>query len=735
MPSIVTPLQLTASASLLANSGFKGFPAGLQASIDAFNATTLMSNFISAVTAYKAKSFANSTTLTSVLSIGDDVCPGLGNSIPASPLGTYTYLSNEYLVNYLGDFKPDFNPSGFSNLIEQTCSAYLGNGDYGQLTQGFMSAQGFTSIVNQFIESSVNANEYLGPTFSNMDDLTTAGVASVNTDLKNFGVDLANQGELWDPTNLDLYGTPAGLIQQISKLAGIQNQAIPSLQDALVSLGLDSTDIKNLVQNNQVRLNNPDGLTPNEFDKLQKVAYTALTMINADDLTQILDILDVTTPNITSLEQLLDPTKTFPLSYQTMQTPSPNGPVPIFGSNGAVNSGIAPIVNSYLPTATGCDELGKIIPPADAVANKAIEVALKQINNIPASTLPELAETVLGNADNPWTPDDPYLANDIVSTPSSANPAIPEYFQAVADVPEGVDITDTDYWRPTELGGLSTMAGLPLIEAQTTTVDPSVTDYFEENVATGTGPNGTITIYDVLGLALDSNDFASRLDAATAAIEELEEVVTAGDFVIGKNYTILSVGTTDFTLIGALSNTVGESFDATGAGTGDGTASQIGALNDAYIALAAAGSNPAVITEVNNANAAILALNDAPAGTPQIDTLNTAWVYMANLMNLSYKYTTEAGYNYFLTYPGQKISIYGFVQSLPGYGLLTAEGEAAEFLENLADTTTRGGQAIVGVMREARNQERLNASRLYNANQIPSDPPLAPVPVIPPVNT
>lgn len=733
MPSIITPLQLTASASLLANTGFKGFPAGLQTSIDAFNATTLISNYISAVTTYKARSFANASTLTSVLSIGNSVCPGLGNSIPASPLGTYSYLSSEYLVNYLGAFKPNFSPSGFSNLIEQTCAAYLGNGDYGQLTQGFMSAQGFTSTINQFINSSVNANQYLGPTFDGMSALTTAGIANINTDLENFGVDLANQGELWDMSNLDLYGTPAGLIQQISALAGIQNQAIPALQDALISVGLTTTDIKNLVQNNQVRLNNPNGLTLNEFDKLQKVAYSALTMVGSDDLVQILDILDVTTPNITSLEQLLDPTKTFPLSYLTMQTPSPNGPVPIFGANGAVNSSITPIVNSYLPTATGCDELGKIIPPADAVANKAIEVALKQINNIPETSLPKLAETVLGNDDNPWTPDEPYLANDIVSVPS-ADPKIPEYFQAIADVPEGVDITDTDYWEPTELGGLSTMDGLPLIEAQTTAVDPSVTDYFEENVATGTGPNGTITIYDILGLAMDSNDFASRLDTATAAIEELEEVVTAGDFVIGKNYTILTVGTTDFTLIGAATNTVGESFDATGVGTGDGTASQIGALNDAYLAIQAAGSNSAVITAVNDANAAILALRDAPAGCPQIDTLNTAWIYMANLMNLSCKYTTESGYNYFLTYPGQKISIYGFVQSLPGYGLLTANGEAAEFLENLADTTTLGGQAVIGVMREARNQERLNASGLYNANQIPSNPPLTPVPVIPPVN-
>lgn len=48
--------------------------------------------------------------------------------------------------------------------------------------------------------------------------------------------------------------------------------------------------------------------------------------------------------------------------------------------------------------------------------------------------------------------------------------------------------------------------------------------------------------------------------------------VTAGSFVVGKTYRILTLGNTDFTLIGAVSNTIGLHFIATGAGTGTGTA-------------------------------------------------------------------------------------------------------------------------------------------------------------------
>jgi len=49
--------------------------------------------------------------------------------------------------------------------------------------------------------------------------------------------------------------------------------------------------------------------------------------------------------------------------------------------------------------------------------------------------------------------------------------------------------------------------------------------------------------------------------------------ITAGNFITGIAYTIVTLGSTDFTQIGAPSNTVGVNFIATGPGTGTGTAS------------------------------------------------------------------------------------------------------------------------------------------------------------------
>ena len=678
MASIVSPLQLTVFANLAQNQGLNPFPPALASAIQTINATTVIANFIAAVNFYKSQSWATQATLTNLLSIGSSVCPALGNSVPVTPIGSYPYLDSEYLVNYFAPVDGStIDPSGFTNLIEQTCAAYLGNGDAGKFSQGFMAVQSYIASTNRYINSSVNANQYLGPLFTNMSDLTTANIASASTDLTSYGVDLANQGNLWNMAKLDLYGTPAGLIQQISALAGIRGRTIPALQNAMLAVGLTSTNIADIVNDNRVGLNRPTGLTPNDFDRLQLLAYNAMHMISGDALTQILDILGVTTPNITELSDLLNPVKMFPLSYASLQTPSPNGATPIFNATGSVNSSITPIVNSYLPTASGCDELGKIIPPAAATANKAIQVALQQINNISTTNLPALANVILGNVDNPWNVTQPYLANSVVSTGSPQ----PSYSRATDDVPAGTDINNTAYWTPTTLGGLSTMAGLPLIESQTTPVDTSVTNYINTNMATGTGPGGTITTYDVLGLALDADNFAAQLATATTAINTMQ-----------------------------------------GAGS-------LNTLNTAYTNILLAGNDAAVQTQINNANAAIAALS----ADPNVTTLNTAWCYMANYMNLSAKYISQAGIDYFNLQPGDQNSIYSFSQNLLSYGLLTPAGDAAEFLENIADTATLGGQAIVGVMREGRNNARLAAAGLYNTNQIPSTPEVAPIPVITPV--
>jgi len=69
-------------------------------------------------------------------------------------------------------------------------------------------------------------------------------------------------------------------------------------------------------------------------------------------------------------------------------------------------------------------------------------------------------------------------------------------------------------------------------------------------------------------------DYLSTLATSGTSLEDIDAAynVTAGSFVTSKQYTIRSVGTTDYTLIGAVANTVGVLFTATGAGSGTGVA-------------------------------------------------------------------------------------------------------------------------------------------------------------------
>jgi len=74
-------------------------------------------------------------------------------------------------------------------------------------------------------------------------------------------------------------------------------------------------------------------------------------------------------------------------------------------------------------------------------------------------------------------------------------------------------------------------------------------------------------------LAYSASDFWPRWLVVGESRNYASTTVTAGSFVVGLTYTILTVGSgTNWTSIGASSATVGVVFVATGVGTGNGTA-------------------------------------------------------------------------------------------------------------------------------------------------------------------
>jgi hypothetical protein len=106
---------------------------------------------------------------------------------------------------------------------------------------------------------------------------------------------------------------------------------------------------------------------------------------------------------------------------------------------------------------------------------------------------------------------------------------------------------------------------------------------------------------------------------------------TAGTFIVGVRYTILTVGTTNFTLIGAASNTVGVSFVATGVGTGTGTATPENSIAEYDISATAITGGGTIVTGevisgagVSRGGADVQADFRNPIVLSQIDSLSAA---------------------------------------------------------------------------------------------------------------
>jgi hypothetical protein len=377
--STATPLQLTAGVGFYSGNAITA-NTQLANNIASYNSLAPIANLLFTIgqAASNVSLSISAGTLANLKTLGANVagnyCPALGDSVPSNVSWT------------VGN-------AGYATSITTAASTYLGSGDFGKFAQAFGAAQGYISLTNNVILSAVNVNstDYLGPTFSNQNNLITADLAKVNLAFPAFGADLAADGDLIAFDNLSQFGTPAGLLQQLARQGRMLNGSTPCVTAALRAQGLTDQNISDLVNNNVQSLFNPQGLTANQFDRLQKKCYPALVNVTGSCLQDVLAILDCTLPNIETMADLLNPVKLFPTSYSSLTLPTPSGPVLIYDTTGAVNSVITPILNSGTVTPTGCDDLAKIIPPANAAANRALQIAFQQVKGIAGVTARQLA--------------------------------------------------------------------------------------------------------------------------------------------------------------------------------------------------------------------------------------------------------------------------------------------------------------------------------------------------------
>ena len=277
------------------------------------------------------------------------------------------------------------------------------------------------------------------------------------------------------------------------------------------------------------------------------------------------------------------------------------------------------------------DRLAQIIQPDAAVADKALATSLQNITGISTMTLPQ--------------------------------------FAAVANV---IQTTDS----------------LPLVSAQTNAVSSATVATILGNLGSGTGTNGTITIYDVLGTAAGVN--APQFTNAVAVIN--------------------TMNLTD------LQNTYQTMSDVVNGVYGDPTGNitipsgpYAGSYSDANDAF-----GNVLITGAQNDIA-----NAVAAYPIQVTLLNNDWNTICNQLTNEAALQAQAQLVWTQLQASDSGILYSFVSSLPYYGLDTTAGGTDDYITQTADQSNLYGQAVIAVLRQGVNVIALNAAGIGTNLNIP----------------
>lgn len=307
----LTALQLNAGAGLLQNQGI-GINGNLLLSISAYENTPLISPFLNTINT-GSTGILSANVLANLETLAANACSALSNSIPP----TYSSLGQQMTTVVLAQATLDICGNSVSKLA-----------------QAVSQSEGYASQTSTLINSAKNSQTYLGNTFTGMNSMITGGITSVNLATSAFGNDLKNLGQLINLNNLNNFGSPLALVQQLYSLTA----TIPALSIAFVNEGIN----ENIV----LDLTNP---TVSLVDSAQKRMYQAMTKITGDTLKQILSVLQVKTIGITTMADLLNPLKLFPNSYQSLTAPTADGPVAIYvNKEGSVNTTLTTKLPPYV---------------------------------------------------------------------------------------------------------------------------------------------------------------------------------------------------------------------------------------------------------------------------------------------------------------------------------------------------------------------------------------------------
>jgi hypothetical protein len=240
-----------------------------------------------------------------------------------------------------------------------------------------------------------------------------------------------------------------------------------------------------------------------------------------------------------------------------------------------------------------------------------------------------------------------------------------------------------------------TTKDLDQINALTTAVPANVAAFYTDTYATGTGTGNTLVLTDLLGAAV-----------GVTYIDQLNNVVTTLNSLGNGLANLTSIYT-------RMENTVNGVY-------GNAVSGPV-TIPAGYAAGVYANADVAFSTGLIP-NAVIEIGNVVTAYPTQTTSLNSEFNTMAQKIITESNNLTLATINIAELNTDDRSPVMSFVESLPDYGTNKEENGPTWFLEQVADITTLGGQAIVACLREGQNLAVLNSVGIGVDTSIPSEP-------------
>ena len=255
---------------------------------------------------------------------------------------------------------------------------YINNGSYSDFLTTFNACFSKKNQLNKVVTSLNNSITFLDGIYSNMNDLISADITGVNISTFYWGQDLIASGRAINLSSMDTFGSPVNLLRTLNTYRAI-TKAVSLL---LLSAGFTSNDITSLVEGRKP--------TPEQ----EKTLYAVYTLIVDVDLQDVCTVLNCQTPNLTSLADLLDPKKLFPLSYKSLTYPIYNSVTLPTNSKTYYLLYTGENVNILSNNNIG-GRLTGVLPSDLAYSADAFSIAMMQIKNIKGMSIEKFSQVVM----------------------------------------------------------------------------------------------------------------------------------------------------------------------------------------------------------------------------------------------------------------------------------------------------------------------------------------------------